>query len=453
MASRKTDWMGKTTKTPLITPTPAERLLRPFQEFARQEASGGIILIICMVIALFWANSPLVSSYHNLWQTKLTIGIGAFVLAKPLLLWINDGLMAVFFFVVGLEIKRELLVGELSSFRQAILPVAAAIGGMAMPAFAFILLNRNSPGVVGWGIPMATDIAFALGILALLGRRAPTSLKVFLTALAIVDDIGAVLVIALFYTGEIAWGWLAIAAGILFLLIVANRLGVRHLLVYGILGIGLWVAFLKSGVHATIAGVLLATTIPSKARIDVQGFITHCFAILNDLERANAEQRDNIETQQATFQALETMMQHAETPLQRLEHALHPWVAYFIMPIFALANAGVTLGNGMSSAFTHPVGLGIAAGLVLGKQLGITLSVWLIVKSKLANLPGGVTWRQIYGASWLAGIGFTMSLFIAGLAFGDTSLLSVAKVGILMASLIAAGGGLAILGSAQPGPN
>lgn len=438
------------TKPQPIFSTPAERLLHPFQEFLHKEASGGILLLICTVVALLWANSPLAGGYNNLWQTNLTIGIGSFVLAKPLLLWINDGLMAIFFFVVGLEIKREVLVGELASFRQATLPVAAAIGGMVVPALIYVIFNFSDSGASGWGIPMATDIAFALGVLALLGKCAPLSLKVFLTALAIVDDIGAVLVIALFYTAEIAWVSLAIAAGFLFLLMIVNRLGVRHPLVYMILGIGLWVAFLKSGVHATIAGVLLAITIPSKARIDAQKFVTHSRAILNDFESASASQGDLNETQQAALQALETTVQYAEAPLQRIEHTLHPWVAYFIMPIFALANAGVTLGGEFSSAVTHPISLGIVAGLILGKQLGITSLVWLAVKSKLADLPSGLTWRQIYGASWLAGIGFTMSLFIAGLAFGDTPSLSIAKVGILVASLIAGIVGWAILRSTKP---
>ena len=432
-----------------ISPTPAERLLHPFQEFLHKEASGGVLLLICTGVALCWANSPLAGSYNHLWQTKVTIGIGSFVLAKPLLLWINDGLMAIFFFVVGLEIKREVLVGELASFRQAALPVAAAIGGMVIPALLYIVFNPSGPGTSGWGIPMATDIAFALGVLALLGKRVPLPLKVFLTALAIVDDIGAVLVIALFYTAEIVWVSLAIAAGFLLLLMVVNRLGVRHPLVYMILGIGLWVAFLKSGVHATVAGVLLAMTIPSKVRMNAEEFVTHSRVILNDFERASAGQGNINEPQQAALQALDTTVQYAEAPLQRIEHTLHPWVAYFIMPIFALANAGVTLGDEFSPALTHPISLGIAAGLVLGKQFGITALAWLAVKSKLADLPSGVTWRQIYGAGWVAGIGFTMSLFIAGLAFGDAPLLPIAKVGILTASLIAGVGGWTILRSTK----
>lgn len=420
-----------------INPTRAERLLRPFQEFMHKEASGGILLLVFTVIALIWANSPFADRYVNLWQTQLTIGIGRFVLAKPLLLWINDGLMAVFFFVVGLEIKREVLVGELASLRQAALPLLAAVGGMLVPALIYAAFNSGKAGASGWGIPMATDIAFALGVMALLGKRASLPLKIFLTALAIVDDIGAVLVIALFYTAEISWLSLAAAAVFLILLVIVNRLGVRHPLVYTILGIGLWVAFLKSGIHATVAGVLLAMTIPSKARIKSKEFVKHGRVVLGDFERAE----DGLDTtngnQQAALQELETIVKRTSAPLQRMEHALHPWVAFFIMPVFAFANAGVAFGDEFVSAFTNPITLGVVAGLVIGKQVGITAFAWLAVKSKLADLPVGVTWLQIYGASCLAGIGFTMSLFIAGLAFGDSPALSTAKVGILAASLIA----------------
>ncbi len=438
-------------KSNSISPTPAERLLHPFQVFLHQEASGGILLLICTVVALLWANSPFASSYEQLWQTRLTIAVGSFVLDKPFLLWINDGLMAIFFFVVGLEIKREILVGELASFRQAALPIAAALGGMIAPALIYLLFNLGGSGVSGWGVPMATDIAFALGVLALLGKRAPLSLKVFLTALAIVDDIGAVLVIALFYTAEISWASLAVAAVFLILLAGVNRLGVRQPLVYALLGIGLWVAFLKSGIHATVAGVLLAMLIPAKTRINSKEFLVHSRALLNDFETASTGPDLN-ETQHAALLTLETTVEYAETPLQRLEHAFHPWVAFFIMPIFALANAGVALRSGFTSALIHPISLGIVAGLVLGKQIGIIAFVWLAVKTKLADLPGGVTWRQIYGASWLAGIGFTMSLFIAGLAFPSSAETEIAKVGILTASLITGFTGWIILRSTPQSP-
>lgn len=380
--------------------TPIEKILHPFQEFAKLEASARILLLLCTVVALLWANSPWGSAYTSLWQTKLTIGVGGFVLTKPLLLWINDGLMAVFFFVVGMEIKREVVVGELASFRKAALPIAAALGGMVVPAALYMALNAGKPGAPGWGIPMATDIAFALGILALLGKRAPLALKVFLTAFAIVDDLGAVLVIAIFYTAQLSWLSLAIGAGFLVALIVVNRAGVRHPLVYAVLGIGLWLAFLKSGVHATVAGVLVAMTIPLRPRIDSQAFLARSRTILNIIKAnmSGAEHSGNEHEKQAAFQTLESVCKQAGSPLQRVEYTLHPWVSFAIMPIFALANAGVTLGSGISSAFRHPVTLGVILGLVLGKQLGVTLFAWLAVRICLADLPKDITWRQIYGA-------------------------------------------------------
>jgi Na+:H+ antiporter, NhaA family len=431
---------------------PIEQLLLPFQNFVKAEASSGILLILCTVIALVWANSPWAGIYTGLWQNKLTVGLGSFTLSKSLLLWINDGLMTVFFFVVGLEIKREILVGELASTRQAMLPITAALGGMIFPALLFVGFNAGQPSAPGWGIPMATDIAFALGILSLLGKRVPLSLKVFLTAVAIVDDIGAVLVIAVFYTAEIAWLNLVIGTGFLAVLIIANRVGVRQPLIYALLGIGLWLAFLKSGVHTTVAGVLLAMTIPSRTRINANEFLVRGRFFLDEFERSGAAGKSILtnKEQRAAVQALETACQQVEAPLQRLEHTLHPWVAYAIMPLFALANAGVSLGGNLAGALAEPAALGIIAGLVVGKQVGITLAVWLLAKSRIGARPTGVTWRHIYGASWLAGIGFTMSLFIASLAFGDTPLLATAKVGILAASLIAAVIGWLILRGAQP---
>jgi len=424
------------TKNPLVKPTSAEKLMSPLKEFLQQEASSGILLLVCTIIALVWANSAWQGSYESIWQNKLTIGYGDFGLSKPLLLWINDGLMAIFFFVVGLEIKREVLIGELASFRKAILPVAAALGGMIVPALLYSAFNYNGAGKSGWGIPMATDIAFALGVLALLGKRVPLALKIFLTAIAVVDDLGAVLIIAVFYTEKIVWASLAIAALVLVILVICNMLEVRNPLVYSILGIVLWVAFLKSGVHSTIAGVLLAMTIPSRARINDKSFAKHSRSILAEFEKADEGNDYLSSTQRSALQTLEELVQHAEAPLQRLEHNLHPWVAYVIMPVFALANAGVALGAGFTATVTSPVSLGVIFGLVLGKQIGITLFAWLIVKSKMAELPNGVNWQQIYGVGWLAGIGFTMSLFISGLAFGESTSLTAAKTGILLASFV-----------------
>jgi len=439
------------TATIKTTTRPIDRILSPFQEFFQQEASSGILLIVATLIALIWANSPWSESYQSLWHTQVTVSIGNFGISKDLLHWINDGLMAVFFFVVGLEIKREVLVGELASPRQAVLPIVAAIGGMAFPAIFYLLFNMNGSAQAGWGIPMATDIAFALGVLSLLGKRVPLSLKIFLTAVAIVDDLGAVLVIALFYTSEIVWVSLLIGALFLVLLIVTNRLGVRNLLVYSLLGIGLWVAFLKSGVHATIAGVLLAMMIPVRTRINTEEFITNAGFFLGDF-RKHGKSGESVLTnknQLAALQAIEVAAEHAQTPLQRLEHILHPFVSYFIMPVFALANAGVALKGDILSVFAQPVTLGIMAGLIFGKQIGVFAASYLAVKLKWADLPSGMTWMRLYGLAWLAGIGFTMSLFIASLAFGESEFLSLAKTGILLASLISGTVGAVILSRAK----
>lgn len=436
--------MAKKKKIP-VKPTPVEKLMAPLQAFLQREASSGILLLAFTLVALLWANSPWSQSYSALWQNQLTIGYSDFELSKPILLWINDGLMAIFFFVVGLEIKREILIGELASFRKAILPVAAAIGGMLFPALIYSTFNYNSAGSHGWGIPMATDIAFALGVLALLGTRVPISLKIFLTAVAVVDDLGAVLMIAIFYTSQITWISLGIAAIIFIALFICNSLGVRNPVVYSILGVGLWLAFLKSGVHATVAGVLLAMTIPSRARINDREFVKHSRTIIDEFEAADEGDEFLNESQRSSLHVLEEFVEHAKAPLQRLEHELHPWVAYAIMPLFALANAGVALGSGFATGFSDPISLGVIFGLIIGKQIGITLFSWLVVKSRLADLPNGVTWRQIYGVSWLAGIGFTMSLFISSLAFGASALLETAKFGILVASLVAGIVGFLIL--------
>lgn len=419
---------------------PAERFFSPIRKFAAKEASGGIVLLACTIIALVWANSPWSESYFHLWHTELTIGTAHYHLTEPLHLWINDGLMAVFFFVVGLEIKREILVGELSSPKQAALPIAAALGGMIVPALFYILFNYGKPSAPGWGIPMATDIAFALGILALLGKRVPISLKIFLTALAIVDDIGAVLVIALFYTSNIVWLDLYIGAGVLAVLIIGNWAGIRRPLFYGLLGIGgLWLAFLLSGVHATVAGVLAAFAIPARTRINAREFLTQGRTYLNDFETAH-EPESNVLSNKNQLRAINQIndaAEHAQTPLQRLEHALHPWVVFFIMPVFALANAGVTFQRDVLDLLLNPVSLGIIVGLFFGKQLGIFSFSWLVIKLGIAELPASITWKSLYGVAVLGGIGFTMSLFISGLAFTNPTYADTAKIGILAASILA----------------
>jgi len=430
--------------------TPIEKLTYSIQEFLHQEASGGILLIIATVIALAWANSPFAESYHHLWHTYVKIEVGGVGLNYSLHHWINDGLMVIFFFVVGLEIKRELLVGELSSVKKAALPIAAALGGMIFPALIYTIFNLGSESASGWGIPMATDIAFVVGILALLGNRVPLALKIFILALAIVDDLGAVLVIAVFYTSNISLTSLMIAGGLIILLIAMNRLGVRNLLVYTFVGIALWLAFLKSGVHATVAGVLLAFTIPVSSRINTKKFKNETENLLKEFDNAG-EHGEDVLTNSERLSIVDKIENNCEkilTPLQRFEHGLHPWVSFFIMPVFALANAGVTIGSGLSSAITHPVSIGIVLGLFLGKQIGIFSFSYLAVKLKLASEPEGVSWKKIYAASVLAGIGFTMSLFIANLAFNSEELLNISKVGILAGSLLSGVVGFIILKSA-----
>lgn len=414
------------------------RVLRPFQRFAHTESAGGIVLLVCAAVALIWANSPWRDSYFHLWEIEVGIRVGSRALDLSLHHWINDGLMAVFFFVVGLEIKREMLVGELSSARQAALPIAGALGGMIVPALIYSALNATGPGSAGWGIPMATDIAFALGVLALLGPRVPVVLKVFLTAVAIADDIGAVLVIALFYTSDLAVAWLLVGAGILAVLIALNALGVRRPAGYLALGVLLWLAFLQSGVHATVAGVVLAMTIPSRTRLHEEEFLAVARGAIDEFEAAcqPGETVLSNRPQQEAIEALEHVSEGVQSPLFTMERKLHGAVAFFIMPIFALANAGVALG-GLLDSLALPVTAGVILGLVLGKPIGITLFAWTAVRLGLATLPGQTSWLALHGVSWLGGIGFTMSLFIAGLAFTDASLLDSAKVGILGASLLA----------------
>ena len=427
-------------------PTPIEPVARPFQEFSESEAAGGVLLLATTALALAWANSPWAESYFKLWEHEFTIGFEGFALSKSILHWINEGLMAIFFFVVGLEIKRELLVGELASPRHAALPIAGALGGVVVPALLYLSLNAGGPGAAGWGIPMATDIAFAMGAMALLGSRVPVGLKVFLTALAIVDDIVAVLVIAIFYTGNLSWPSIGVAGGFFAALLGAGILGMRHPLPYALLGLCLWVAMLLSGVHATIAGVLVALAVPAQPRIDVGNFIARGRRFLDQMENPEDGEEHILrsESRQAAVTALEDACEKVETPLQRFEHTLLPWVRLIIMPVFALANAGVALGISTGAA-TSPVSLGIVFGLVVGKPIGIFCASWLAVRLGLASLPAKVDWRQICGVGVIGGIGFTMSIFIANLAFAGQPLLELAKLGIFAASLVAGGTGFLLL--------
>ncbi|MEO6042731.1 MAG: Na+/H+ antiporter NhaA [Tepidiformaceae bacterium] len=409
----------------------------PAQAFVRTEASGGIVLLAATVVALAWANSPWDESYFELWHARLSLDLALFRIDEDLGHLVNDGLMAIFFFVVGLEIKRELLHGELASPRKAALPVAAALGGMIVPALFYSVFNAGGDGARGWGIPMATDIAFALGALALLGRRVPFSLKVFVLALAIVDDLGAIGVIAVFYTDSIAWEPAAWAVALLAVIVVANRAGLRSVDVYVALGIVFWVAVLKSGVHATLAGVVLAALTPARPYYDGDSFETNAQGLLASLTNRGAREEDE-SAKQDTLLQLERLSRESTAPLDRLEHLLHPWVSYLVVPLFALANAGIPIsGSAVRDAASSGVTLGVITGLVLGKPLGILAMAWLACRLGWAELPENVSMAHILGAGLLAGIGFTVSLFITGLAFEDAKLIADAKLGILAASLLA----------------
>ncbi len=431
----------------------AERIRRPVQAFMAVEASGGIVLLAGAIIALIWANSPWDQEYFDLWNTKLAIDLNIITIKESLGHAVNDGLMAIFFFVVGMEIKRELVHGELATPRQAALPVAAAIGGMVVPAAIYAAWNFGGDGAKGWGIPMATDIAFAIGVLSVLGRRAPFALKVFLLALAVADDLGAITVIALFYTEQIALGPSLWAIALLVAIVALNRGGVRAVEVYVALGICFWVAVLKSGIHATVAGVVLAMLTPSKPYYAIGEFEEEIPGLLDRYREAMAA-GDHDAAQQLLAQ-IEMLTQGTESPLDRLEHRLAPWSSYVIVPIFALANAGVALSADMiSGALSSPVTIGVVMGLVVGKPIGVLAAAWLAVRLGLAEFPRGVSASHMVGIGLLAGIGFTVSLFVNGLAFDDPALLDEGKVGILAASTFAGVVGFTYLWFApgEPGP-
>ncbi len=410
---------------------PIDVITSPFARFARMEAAGGILLLVATAAALVWANSRWENSYHQLWYTAATITFGPVSVSVSRHDWVNDGLMSIFFFLVGLEIKRELLIGELSTFRKAAFPFMAAIGGSIFPALIYAAMNKGGAGSDGWGIPMATDIAFALGVLALLGSRVPVGLKVFVAALAIVDDIFGVMVIALFYTKHISLTALGFSLVGVAVSLGANWLGIRSPVVYALIGVGVWFAVLNSGVHATIAGILLAFTIPARNSLDKTEFLRQSRWLLDQFES------HDINSAQAhhAIHALERKCEMIESPLHRIEHSLQPWVSFLIMPVFAFANAGVHILGKVGAALTHPIALGVLLGLLLGKPLGITLFARLASLTGLASRPASVSWGQIFGASWLCGIGFTMSLFIAGLALGEGDLLDMSKIGIMAASI------------------
>jgi NhaA family Na+:H+ antiporter len=417
------------------------RILTPLEEFIHHESAGSLLLMGCTVVALLLANSPLSGAYDRILHTHLTLQVGHWTLDHTLHHWVNDGLMALFFFVVGLEIKREVLVGDLSDVRAATLPIVAAVGGMVVPALIYTTFNAGGAGIRGWGIPMATDIAFAVGVLTLLGGRVPKSLFAFLVALAIVDDLGAVAVIALFYSEQIMAGPLGVAVLFLAILVVFNLAGIRSALPYFFVAILLWLAMQKSGVHATVAGVLAAWTVPSRPKLEPKRFSEHVRGLMDKFDRLDRGRETLIHNQQqrAIVQALDTSVFMVESPLQRLEHAMHIPVAFIIVPLFALANAGVPIELGaLTTIVTQPTSLGIFAGLLAGKLIGIAGLSWLAVRLGVGQFPVGCGTRHLVGVGLLAGIGFTMSIFIAELAFrADPAQLINAKTAILFASLIA----------------
>jgi NhaA family Na+:H+ antiporter len=425
----------------------ARRFVRPLQDFIQTEASSGIVMLAAAIVAIVWANSPWFESYFALLETEILIELGPIHFEEDLLHFINDGLMAIFFFVVGLEIKRELAVGELRDPKVAVVPAIAALGGMVLPALIYILfVGLDSPASHGWGIPMATDIAFSLGIAALLGSRVPLRAKLFLLALAIADDIGAIAVIAVFYTEELHIGFMIASLVGIAVVWVSNKLGVRSILYYVVVGAVVWYLMLESGVHATIAGVVLGLLTPARPLLSGEEFDRRARRIIETypaLVRSQAD-REKIDHE---AQMLAMVATESVSPLNRLEHALVLWSSFVIVPIFALANAGVRFaGISITEAITSPVTLGVGAGLLVGKAVGVPLFTWFAVRFKLGELPAGVTWGHVMGLGALAGIGFTVALFIAGLAFEDDAVTGdLAKIGIFTGSLLAGIVGFLIL--------
>lgn len=411
----------------------------PIDRFIKLETSSSIILFAASIAALLLANSSLSETFLGFWKNYVTISVPGFELSKPILKWINDGLMAIFFFLIGLEIKREILIGELSNFRKASLPIFAAIGGMVFPAVLFVTLNKGNAGMEGWGIPMATDIAFSLGILTILGKRIPVGLKVFLMAFAIIDDLGAVLVIAFFYSSKLIWANIAIGLAIVAFLGVLSRLRLYSKYFYFIAGVVVWVLFLKSGIHSTIAGVLMALTIPIDRHIKTSTFYEKGKEILNDFRKGYHEYDENetllSHNQLAAIDEMEELTERTASPIQFLEHRLHGWVAFIILPLFAFANAGVVFS--FSGETNTALASNIALSLIVGKFLGIFLISFLAIKFKLSELPKNVNFMNLAGVSFLGGLGFTMSLFINNLAFTDEVIISSAKMGILLGSFTA----------------
>jgi len=425
-------------------PTPIDRIVNPFQRFASEKAAGGIILFLSALIAILWANFISYDSYDDFWHTKLTIGIGNYSISDTFHFWINDALMAIFFFLVGLEIKRSVVLGELSSIKKAAFPVMAAAGGMIVPAGIFISLNLNTDTFVGWGIPVATDIAFALGVLSLLGKRVPISLKIFLTALAIADDIGAVLIIAIFYSNDLMLTNLFISFLLVSGVIIANYLGLRNPLIYTIVGCLMWVFFLKSGIHATIAGITLAMVIPLKVKINPNQFFDKGTELLKNFKNENNfhQSRGDLglttEKQSSTLEELVKYTKKVESPLQRMENNLHHFVTFVVLPLFAISNSGVIIDSSINNIFNNSLAIGIILGLFVGKPIGIFLFSFFACKIGIASIPSDLKWTHILGVGFLGGVGFTMSIFVNGLAFDSQTFIATSKIAIFIASIFSA---------------
>lgn len=422
-----------------------EKILSPFQKFVQLQSSSGILLLATTIIALVWANSAFADSYQGFWHYEIGFVSDSFELKKPLLLWVNDGLMAIFFFLIGLEIKREFMIGELNSAKKIMFPLIGAIGGVAIPVLIYVVLNENPETLKGWGIPMATDIAFSLAIIKVLGDRVPLSLKVFLTAFAIVDDLAAVLVIAIFYSGSLNFILLGSALGLLTIIYFMTYKGFYSEMLIIVAGFVVWLLFLKAGLHPTLAGILMAFAVPVRQKISTVEFTNQLESIVGNIKATRIVEKPVLSAEQLELiDDLEDWAEKYQSPLQHFEHALHDWVAYLIIPLFALANAGV--------AFSSDVGLetvlvvNIIICLVLGKSIGISFVVFLARKLKIIEVPSDITNKQIIGVSFLAGIGFTMAIFIAGLAFSDSpEYIDSAKIGILIGSLLSAIIGFVIL--------
>jgi len=416
------------------------RIATPFEHFIHAQTTTGLVLMMTTVLALILANSPLAESYLHLFHTYVKLSFGSWELSHSIHHWINDGLMAIFFFIVGLEIKREILIGELSNIKVAMLPILSAIGGMVLPALIYLSINYGGEGANGWGIPMATDIAFAISALVLLGNRVSTPLVTFLVALAIVDDLGAVIVIALFYTEQIHLSYLFLAFVPFLTMIAMNRFGIHNSLAYFVVGLLMWYFMLQSGVHATIAGVIAAMAIPTRPKLMPEGFTFHTKNLLEEYDNYCCVKNDGLhEKQKAILQNIKDKVDAVSSPASKLEHSLHLSVSLVVIPLFALANAGISIDfSSIGSTILEPVSLGIIAGLILGKVIGIAGTAWVAIKLGIAKLPENSTMMQVFGVAFLGGIGFTMSIFVADLAFaGNDALIFQAKVGILFASLCA----------------